>query len=416
MGIKFKKDIQYYKFCLYGFLKNLKFFEPFLILFFIEKGLSFLQIGTIYAAGEITKYIFEIPTGIIADAVSRRRTMILAFIFYIISFIIYFFSTQYLFFFIAVIIFSFGEGFRTGTHKAMIFEYLQLKGWNDQKVHYYGHTRSWSQMGSALSSLIAASIVFFSGSYKFIFIYSTIPYLLDLLLMISYPKELDGNLVKLEGRKISRNFKIVIKEFILSLKKKFILVGITNLSVYSGFYKAVKDYLQPVLKTFALALPIFILLEDKQRSAIVIGIVYFIIYFLTSYASRKSGNTADKFKNINLPLNITLVVGFAMGILAGVFYNLQFTFLAILFYLGIYLIENLRNPMGVSYVSEMFDQDILATALSAKSQAKTIAAAIIAPLLGYFADKHGIGNSLIIISLLLILTAPLYLLKKKHRA
>ena len=40
----------------------------------------------------------------------------------------------------------------------MIFEYLKIKGWTEQKVHYYGHTRSYSQIGSAISSLIAGFI------------------------------------------------------------------------------------------------------------------------------------------------------------------------------------------------------------------------------------------------------------------
>ena len=49
----FKRNVQFYKFCLYGFLKNLRFYEPFLMLFFLEKGLDFLQIGTLHAAREI---------------------------------------------------------------------------------------------------------------------------------------------------------------------------------------------------------------------------------------------------------------------------------------------------------------------------------------------------------------------------
>ena len=142
MPQKFNKDLQYYKFCMYGFLKNLRFFEPFLILFFLEKGLSFFQIGTLYAIREITINILEIPTGIVADSLGRRRTMIFSFIAYIISFIIFYLSAKYLLFVIAILFFAFGDAFRTGTHKAMIFEYLKIKGWNDQKVHYYGHTRS----------------------------------------------------------------------------------------------------------------------------------------------------------------------------------------------------------------------------------------------------------------------------------
>ena len=56
----FNKDLQFYKFCSYGFLKNLRFFEPFLMLFFIEKGLSYLQIGVLYSIREIGVNILEI--------------------------------------------------------------------------------------------------------------------------------------------------------------------------------------------------------------------------------------------------------------------------------------------------------------------------------------------------------------------
>jgi len=412
MAQRFDKDLQFYKFSLYGFLKNLRFFEPFLILFFAEKGILYLQIGTLYAVREISTNILEIPTGIVADSLGRRRTMVYSFISYILSFIIFYFSKSYFLFIIAMIFFSFGEAFRTGTHKAMIFEYLKIKGWKKQKVYYYGNTRSWSQIGSALSSLIAAGIVLYSGSYKFIFLYSTIPYVLDLLLMISYPKELDGEIKKLERKKIKQNFRKVLEEFIYSFKSINIFRAIGNLSVYGGFYKAAKDYIQPILRTFALSLPILLFLEDKQRSSIVIGIVYFIIFMLNSFASRESGNAADKFRNLYIPLNLTMIVGFSMGILSGVFYNLELAVVSIVLYIGIYLLENLRKPMGISYVTDMMKQDILATALSVESQASSLATAIIALLLGFFADKYGVGSSLVIVSIILILTTPFYFAKE----
>ena len=69
----FKKDLQFYKFSLYGFLKNLRFFEPFLYLFFLEKGLNFLQIGTLITIREITRNVLEIPAGVLADSFGRRR-------------------------------------------------------------------------------------------------------------------------------------------------------------------------------------------------------------------------------------------------------------------------------------------------------------------------------------------------------
>ncbi|MCK4798566.1 MAG: MFS transporter, partial [Spirochaetes bacterium] len=192
----FPRDLQFYKFSTYGFLKNLKFFDPFIILFFKEMGLSFFQIGILFAIREVATNFLEMPTGIVADSFGRRSSMIFSFISYIISFIIFYLFPFFWIYAIAMIFFAFGEAFRTGTHKAMILEYLKIKNLTQHKVDYYGHTRAASQLGAALSSIIAAVLVFYSGSYKIIFLASTIPYILDLLLMISYPKELDGEIIK----------------------------------------------------------------------------------------------------------------------------------------------------------------------------------------------------------------------------
>ena len=180
----FAKDRQYYKFSFYGFLKNLRFFDAFFILFLVEKGLSYSEIGILYAVREICINVFEIPSGIVADAYGRKNSLIGSFVAYIISFLVFFVSADFWPFFVAFIFYGIGGAFRSGTHKGMIMDYLKIKGWEDQKINYYGHTRSWSQKGSAISSLIAGGIVFYSGSYRNIFLYSIIPYLVNLFLIL----------------------------------------------------------------------------------------------------------------------------------------------------------------------------------------------------------------------------------------
>ena len=407
-----KKDIQYYKFCLYGFLKNLRFFEPFLIVFLLDEGLSFLEIGALYSVREILINIFEIPSGIIADSFGRKRSLIFSFIFYIISFLIFFFSDQYVLFMVAIIFYAFGDAFRTGTHKAMIFDYLRLNNWVDQRANYYGHTRSWSQMGSAISALIAAFIIFVSGNYKIIFIFSTVPYVLDLILISSYPNYLDGKHNNFKFDIIKDKLLKTTKNFICSFKSPDILRSVSNLSIYSGLHKSIKDYLQPVIQTFALSLTILVAYSEKQRSAILIGLIYSIIFILSSMASRYSGRFKNRIKSSHKALNITLYIGLFITLLTGLFYNYSFFAVSIIFYVGIYLVENIRNPIGVAHVSDLYNDEVLATALSANSQAKSLLAAIFAPILGLLADQFGVGIALSSLSILLIVISPLYYLKK----
>lgn len=408
MSVTFQKDKQYYKFCAYGFFKNLRFFEPFLLLFFLSKGLTFLEIGTLYAIQEITINIFEIPTGVLADSMGRRRTMISAFVFYIISFLIFYFSTSYLMFVAAILFYAYGDAFRTGTHKAMIFEYLKIKGWHDQKVHYYGHTRSWSQMGSAVSAALAAMIVFITRDYQMVFLFSVIPYMVDLILMTTYPKMLDGQRRTLKAGNVAAHFRHTISDFLVSIRRKAILQAILTQAVYTGYYKAVRDYVQPVIKTFALSLPVLLWLDDKQRASIMVGVVFTVIYFLTSFTARRAGRFAERFQTLSRPLNITMLVGLVAGFVSGLLYHWGWLAGAVVFYMAIYLVENLRKPIGISIVAERLDKDILATALSAESQAETLFAALLAPIIGFVADQWGIGVALMVVSAGLVVLMPLF--------
>ncbi|MBU2651767.1 MAG: MFS transporter [Bacteroidetes bacterium] len=404
----FRKDIQYYKFCLYGFFKNLRFFEAFLVLFFLEKGLSFFEIGLLYSLREITIYIFEIPTGIIADSFGRRKTMLLAFVFYILSFFVFFLSGFFEAFVVAIVFYSLGDAFRTGNHKAMVIEYLSFKGWLQDKVHYYGNTRSWSQMGSALSAITGGFIVFYTGSFRYIFLFSIIPYILDLILVITYPRILDGDIQKFNKRLVKKEFQKLFRHYRNSLVKATVLKAVFNLSVFSGYYKAVKDYLQPLVKTYAISVPLLLTLTIEQRSSLLVGFVFFIIFLLSSFASRISGRVSTWFDNLAIPLNLTLIIGFFAGILSGIFFNMGFFLVSIVLFVVIYMIENLRKPIGVAFISEAVDKRIMASAISTDSLLQSILAAIIAPVIGLLADHLGVGYGIVIITVILAISLPLY--------
>ncbi|MBW2464487.1 MAG: MFS transporter, partial [Deltaproteobacteria bacterium] len=154
-----------FRFSLYGFLKNQRYFEPFLLLALLEKGLSFTEVGFLVAFREIILNVFEIPSGAMADVLGRRKAMVVSFTAYIASFVIFGFGEALWHFFGAMFFFGIGDAFRTGTHKAIILDWLRQEGRQDEKTRVYGFTRSWSKIGSAVSALIAAGLVFRGGRY-----------------------------------------------------------------------------------------------------------------------------------------------------------------------------------------------------------------------------------------------------------
>jgi MFS family permease len=407
----FKKNLQYYKFCFYGFFKNLRFFEAFLILFFLENGLNFLEIGILYSIREIVIVLMEIPSGLIADTLGRRKTLVASFLVYAISFLGFSFSNNFVLFASSMTIFAIADAFRSGVHKAMIFQYLKVHSWEKQKVSYYGHTRSWSQAGTAISAAVAALIVFISGSFQIIFIAATIPYLIDALLIWSYPKYLDGEKTKMNFAQIKKKFKKVIKAFADSFKSLSIFRPLANLSLYTGFYKSVKDYIQPLIKIMALSVPVFASMNDEKKTAVLVGTFYFLSYLLTSLASKYSGNFNKLFSKASKPMNFTIIAGFATGVIVGLFFEYGFYVISVIGFVILIIIENLRKPIGIALVAEQTDDNAMASVLSAESQAKSIFAAIIAPILGLLADTFSPGISILMVSFVLLAAFGIYKIK-----
>ena len=385
---RFNKDAQYIKFCAYGFLKNLRFFDAFFFLFLMEKGLSFTQIGVLYAVREVFINIFEIPSGILADTFGRKNALMASFVAYIISFYLFSQATEFWLFMLAFILFGLGDAFRSGTHKGMIMDYLKIQNWQDQKINYYGHTRSWSQLGSALSALIAGFIVFISGSFQDIFIYS-----INLVIVFTYPNEINHSLDESVKKK---RIGLTLRSFLQVMKQPNVLRIINSSAVHSAYLKAVKDYIQPLMVNVALIMPFMLNTDVEKKNGLVIGVIYFLIYLATSRASRFSSIIYNRNK---LKISYqTLMAGFVFGLLSGVFYVLDLWVVSLLLFVGIYIVENARKPILTGVMSDNVPNKILTSVLSAQSLLKTIMTAGLALAFGILADLFGIGVSFVIVS------------------
>ena len=389
-----KNDRMFPRFAAYGFLKNLRFFDPFIILIFREAGLSYLQIGLLYSIRDVSANLLEIPTGIFADSFGRRKSMVMAFVSYLFSFVIFYLFANFPLYAFAMILFAFGEAFRSGTHKALILEHLKQTGHEKLKVSYYGRTRSFSQLGSAVNALIAAALVFYTGEYRIMFLAATIPYTLDLLNMLSYPKALDGDLQQVPLNQIWTQTKSTLRDFGGIFTNRLALRSLLNSSMFGGLFKSTKDYLQPILESFALSLPILLFATDKQRSAVVIGVVYFFVFLSTSYASRSAAGFSDQFQSLGRAINLSFLLGAILLFVAGFAAWQHITILSIIVFLLFYALRSLRRPLNVAYISDQIDSRVMASGLSVEAQLITLLTAIFAPLLGLLADHFGIGVAL----------------------
>lgn len=378
---------QIFRFSLYGFLKNQQYYDPFIVLVFLEKGLSFFMIGLLIGFREICINIMEIPSGAMADMFGRRRSMILAFSAYIVSFAIFAASSSLALLFGAMFFFAIGDAFRSGTHKAMIFDWLEGQNRGHERTKVYGFTRSWSKMGSAVSVLIAAGLVFYTGSYSNIFWFTIIPYAFNIINFLGYPSALDGE------RTGQFSITAVINFLGRALKRSVKHPPLRRLVIesmgFEGMFKASKDYLQPILKQTALAIPVLLMFDDKKRAALLVGLVYFVLHFLSSMASRRAYKLARwKGGEDEAGYFIWRVNLFVFACLIPALW-LNLHPVSILGFIVLAIFQNFWRPVLVSRINAHSESQMGATVLSIEAQGKSFTTMLLAPILGWSIDRAG---------------------------
>ena len=399
-------DRQIWKFCAYGFLRDLKFFEPFLIIFLMQSGLNLFQIGLLYSVRETMSFIFEIPSGIIADNYGKKRELTWCFSFYIISFILFFFGMNFWMYALAMAFFGLGEAFRSGTHKAMIYSYLEQKGWFGQKNFVYGRTRSFSMIGSAVSSLLSIVFLFQIDALKALFLISVIPYIAEIILILSYPDSLDE--IKKTKFSFREFFKISVSEFKRVVRDSAILKTITSSSIFDAIFGSIKDYIQPILAGLLIAFTFntFIDLDEKMTLKISLALVYTAIYIISAAASRNVYRLNKKRTSSLLMKSTMSILGFTCLVIAAAV-KLDLVILVVLSFFFLFVLKNLRRPIFVDVIGDLMDKDQRATVLSVENQMTGIFTIVLAPLFGYIADNFSfsvlfifIGISVFMINLL----------------
>jgi len=351
-----------------------------------------------------------------ADFFGRKNVLILSLTAYIFSFIFFYLGDRYSFFLFCMVLFGIGEAFRSGTHKAMILDYLKQQELLEFRTQYYGSVRSWSQLGSAVSSLIAMLFVVYTENYRSIFLFSAVPYIVDVFIIASYPGYLNGERKRIDPKSFYKNtvsdFRKLAQLLIENYRKGSALPATFSIASYIAFFKAIKDYLQPILESVAFSLPLLLAWSGKQRTAVIIGVVYFFVFILTSLSSRNAWRIEKYFSEKTKSINVLYLTGVGAIFLSGFFLRMEVALFAVLSFLILYIIQNLRRPIAVGYIAEVIDSKILASGLSLESQIQTLIVMVTAPLLGYLCDHFDVGGGLMVIGLIFLLIYPLVKLKK----
>ena len=294
-----------------------------------------------------------------------------------------------------MILYGIGDTFRTGTHKAMIFEWLRLQGRSDERTSIYGFTRSWSQIGSALSGIIAAAFVLFSGSYAYVFYFAVIPYVLNLVNLATYPKALDGEHQK--ARTVRESMSRLWGSLKKSLTDRSLRRLISESMGWEGVFGAVKDYLQPILQSLAIITLVAFYgsgadgttespLNDAQTTALLIGPVYAVLFLMSAWASRNSHRLVERAGNEHAASRSLWAWNLLTFLTIAVAAWFQWNLVLVAAFVLLHLLKNFWRPILITRFDSHSNPEEGATILSIESQAQRLSTFIVAPILGWCVD------------------------------
>lgn len=390
-----------FRFCLYSVLKNLRFADPFLAIFMIELGFSYTQIGAMLGFEKLITALFEVPSGYAADRVGRRSVLAWSFACHALGLSVLAMAAQAnpphpFWFYVGLGVFGLGEAFRTGSHKAIMLDYLELSGRIDESTLILGLARTYSKASSALAGIIAGALLFVFKDYSLLFWLSTATAVAGCLLTLSYPKSLEG-----EGSRERDSPSVSTRQYLADLIGMLRNPRLWPLLLQSLVYESqveivLKLFLQPFLHqgltTAGFALPPVSGDGGRSVGSVLVGVNELFRDGIGAIGARRSGRAERNFRSraralYVIFLSTTLVVGLLAitAVNPGPWLVVGLCAIGAATYL-----QNLRRPMFVSQLDEVANKSLRATILSIDSQTRSLLVAFQLPLMGLTADTWGL--------------------------
>jgi MFS family permease len=148
-----------YKVGLIQFFSSLYFYLPVLTIYYQRRGLNFVQINSLWGIITATIFLTEIPTGLIADKIGRKKSVMIALFLQLIGEMAFIFAQNYFQFILISIIAGIGFAFQSGCIQALVYDSLKEDGKEDEMKKATGITGAFFQSGHILGALASSLIV-----------------------------------------------------------------------------------------------------------------------------------------------------------------------------------------------------------------------------------------------------------------
>lgn len=367
-------------------------------------GFNAMQLVLTGTALELSCFLFEMPTGILADIKSRKLSVIIGLILIGLGFLTESLVTNFWAILFCQVIWGLGCTFTSGADEAWIAD--ELGGKNLEQLFLKG-----AQIGQvgALLAIIASTIIgtiminlpMAIGGILFI--------LLGLFLYVFMP-ETAFHKTPVEDRNSFQQMLLTLNIGFQYIRKSRFLMVMLGICLFYGLYSEGLDrlWIAHILKNVSLP-------SAEMKPVIWVGAINGLSMITSicavEYIKRVLKKTG-KLQKVWLLILINFMM--AASIIAfGLAKNFTMAFSA---YMSFYILRTTNSPIYRAWLNENIDSTARATVLSAYTQIDSLGQILSGPLIGFIAYKTNTAVSIIASGLILspVVLLYFYLLKKSH--
>ncbi|SSC13747.1 Arabinose efflux permease family protein [Mesotoga infera] len=362
MREKMERNVRVYK--RFRFSQNMLIIGPVLVPYMIFKGLSYSEIMLLQSISAVSVVLFEVPTGSIADRVSRKFSLVISSLIMGIGLSMYIFMKGFAAFAIAEVLFGLGLTFSSGADSAILYESLSRIGRKGEYSNIEAVSMSQIFAGQAAGS-VASGFLYSLSPYIPFWISVAMLFLSGIFsLMFVEPPE---------RMKPKQSYLVhVARVFGTAFQKPRVRWAMYFAALMGVMLRATFWLYEPYFKLINLDIAFY-------------GVVFAIFNLVSAFSSRYMVKTMGSVR----PRKVLMTMGFMIS--GAYLLPLLFRgFFSIVLLLPGQLVRGMYTPVMRFYVNNQVEDSFRATKLSIVSLSANLSFSIFSPLIGACLD--GIGT------------------------
>lgn len=348
------------------------------LLFLLAKGFTALDIGIFESIFHISSMTFEIPSGMIADILGRKKARIIGVILYLVFVLIMIYSNNFYLIGLAFVACGASYAFESGSGEALIYDSLLMSNDQDRFIKVNGNREIIFQLSSSVALIVGGYLSLVSYNLNFLILFIVFAgSLIPILLMTETNIKSD--------RKHEKFFTLMNEHFVKSSKMVFQDKNLLFLIILGALLAA------PVTSIFFY---FQVYLSDTLNYAeSLIG----ILLAVHSLAGALGGYLAAKLEKRFQEKLLLYIVPLLLVIS---FWGIQVDLVVFIPFVLLGFLDSLLYIIISDYINKIIPSKERATVLSFSSFAFSIVMIIVFPILGAIATYSTFKISFLFLAIL----------------